>query len=298
MFCKRQYNKITRFMKFNSRLFAGLILFVSALFLSKITAQTSPTFTSSSNAGCSPLVITFTNTSSCGTACLWDFGDGTTTTGCGTVTHTFTNTGCYDITLTSTAPSSCVGSTTMPDMICVVPNPNASFSPTPSVLTQLDPSTQMVNTSTDSDSFFWKFGDGQSSTSINPTHAFPSSAGSYVIELIAISNFGCRDTAYSTVVVEEELLFFVPNSFTPNGDEFNNTFQPIFKSGFDPFDFKMTLFSRWGEIIFETNDALIGWDGTYDGKLVTEGMYTWKIEFKSSKNDARNVVVGHLTILK
>ena len=98
--------------------------------------------------------------------------------------------------------------------------------------------------------------------------------------------------------MEEELIFYVPNTFTPDDDEFNQTFNPVFSSGFDPYDFNMLIFDRWGEVVFETNNAEIGWDGTYHGKLVQEGTYTWKIEFKTSKNDARKIAVGHTNVLR
>jgi gliding motility-associated-like protein len=109
---------------------------------------------------------------------------------------------------------------------------------------------------------------------------------------------GCTDTAYGTVVVQEELIFYVPNTFTPDGDEFNQAFQPVFTSGYDPFDFNLLIFNRWGEVIFESNDARVGWDGTYGGKYVQEGTYTWKIEFKTTKNDARKYTVGHVNVLR
>jgi len=100
------------------------------------------------------------------------------------------------------------------------------------------------------------------------------------------------------VVINEELIYYIPNAFTPDGDEYNNVFQPIFTSGFDPYDFNMLIFNRWGEVIFETNDAKVGWDGTYLGKYVKEGMYNYKITFKLSGSDARKIITGHVSILK
>ncbi|MCC6701263.1 MAG: gliding motility-associated C-terminal domain-containing protein [Fluviicola sp.] len=265
-----------------------------------VTVQptTPPVFTVSDNSGCSPFTVTFTNTSG-GTDCTWQFSDGTTGTGCATITHTFVNVGCYDVTLTTETAIGCTATTTQNNFVCVVPNPNAIFTPNPSLLTTMDATSQMINNSTNATTYAWDFGDGTVSSTVSPTHAFPSDVpGSYVVELIAISPEGCRDTAYATVVVQEELIFYVPNSFTPDGDEFNQTFQPVFTSGFDPFDFNMLIFDRWGEVIFETNNAEFGWDGSYHGKIVKEGTYSWKIEFKTSKSDARKVVVGHVNVLR
>jgi gliding motility-associated-like protein len=60
----------------------------------------------------------------------------------------------------------------------------------------------------------------------------------------------------------------------------------------------MTIYNRWGETVFETNNAAIGWDGTYGGVLVQDGTYTWRIEFKVLENDERMKIHGHVNVLK
>ena len=82
---------------------------------------------------------------------------------------------------------------------------------------------------------------------------------------------------------EEELLYYVPNSFTPDGDGVNDTFLPTFTSGYDPYDYSLLIFNRWGQIVFESHDATKGWNATMgvDGEIVQDGTYTWKIEFKT-----------------
>ena len=96
--------------------------------------------------------------------------------------------------------------------------------------------------------------------------------------------------------MEEELIFYVPNTFTPDDDKFNQTFKPVFYSGYDPLDYTMLIFNRWGEIIWESNDVDVGWDGTYSGQTagggfdVQDGTYTWRIEFKKTAND--ELVIG------
>jgi gliding motility-associated-like protein len=125
--------------------------------------------------------------------------------------------------------------------------------------------------------------------------------GTYVVELIAISPLGCADTTTRAIVVQEELIFYIPNTFTPDGDDFNEYFQAIFTSGYDPYDFNLYIFNRWGEIIWESHDASIGWDGTYGvdrSELVQDGTYTWKIDFKTTMSDERIEVVGHVNVVK
>ena len=90
------------------------------------------------------------------------------------------------------------------------------------------------------------------------------------------------------------MIYYIPNTFTPDGDEFNQLFQPIFTAGYDPYDFNMQIFNRWGEVIYETNDDTVGWDGMYNGKIVQDGIYTWKIEFKTISSDERIMINGHV----
>ena len=94
------------------------------------------------------------------------------------------------------------------------------------------------------------------------------------------------------------LVYYIPNAFTPDGDTYNETFQPVFTSGFDPYDFKLLIFNRWGEVVWESNDASVGWDGTYNGKLVQNGTYVWKVEFKTLSNDERIMRTGHVNVIR
>ena len=155
-----------------------------------------------------------------------------------------------------------------------------------------------INTSTNATNYLWNFGDNQFSILTNPIHEFPDEPGTYTTQLIATDNAGCTDTASVIIEVQDELIYYIPNSFTPTGDKYNEIFKPIFTSGFDPFNYRFYVFNRWGEILFETTDPLSGWDGTYAGKIAKEEVYVYLIEFKSSVTDARFEVSGHFSLLK
>ena len=116
----------------------------------------------------------------------------------------------------------------------------------------------------------------------------------------ASSSLNCSDTAFLDIPYVEGLTYYIPNTFTPDGDLFNQTFKPVFTSGFDPNQFSMKIFNRWGEIIFESRNAQIGWDGTYgiNGNKVPEGSYTYHITYKIPNKDERRIVTGHVTLLK
>jgi gliding motility-associated-like protein len=196
-------------------------------------------------------------------------------------------------TVLGTDVNGCVNSATVE--VTVWPNPNANFS-----ISEQDLMVNFLNQSLGAVDYTWDFGDGSPlSHDENVQHFYAELNGqSYTVILIAESEFGCLDTATRYILSPEPILLYVPNTFTPDYDEFNNNFGPVFYQGFDPYDFTMTIFNRWGEIIFVTHDATIGWDGTYNGKFVQQGTYTWVIEFKTKKNDERKRLSGHVNMIK
>ena len=252
--------------------------------------------------GCEPLEVVFTN-NSVGESdlynCAWDFGDNTTGTSCDTISHVYYE-GSFDVTLTATSFNGCVNSLTLPNYINVEALPDAEFSASDWEITTLDPVVQFYNSSTGATTYSWDFGDGLSgSTEVNPEYTFENETGElYNVTLIAISNFGCIDSVTHMITLTEELIYYVPNAFTPNGDEFNNSFTPIFTSGFDPFDFNFEIYNRWGNLIWQSNDSSVGWDGTFGGNIVQDGVYTWKVSFSTTDTGKRVIDTGHVSVLK
>ncbi len=249
--------------------------------------------------GCVPFTVNLTDLSAPASSSLvWDFGDGTNSTQTGSVSHTYTTVGCFDVTLTTTSAAGCQNTLTIPNFVCANPYAIADASVGDPTHTVIDPSFQFFNNSSNATSYTWNFGDGTGSTETNPSHSYPGTPGSYTVMLAANNQYGCPDTTYLTVVIEDELIFYVPNTFTPDGDEHNNMFTPVFYSGFDPQSFTMLIFDRWGEIIFESHDVNQGWHGTYLDGVVKEGVYTWVIQFKVTESDKKLTQRGHVTLLK
>jgi gliding motility-associated-like protein len=124
--------------------------------------------------------------------------------------------------------------------------------------------------------------------------------GTNQVSVVHYAN-GCisnPQTAYVSVIQCPELLFYIANSFTPDGDEFNNVLRFVFTSGFDPYDFKALIFNRWGETIFETYDATSYWDGTYDNKPCSSGSYTYSIQFGDKNNGQKYSVTGNVNLIR
>lgn len=268
-----------------------------------VTVAPSPTvnFFGDKLSGCAPLTTTFTNNSTGNlTNCQWTFSNGQTVIGCGSISQTFTTPGCYDATLIVTTTDGCTDTLTTSSYICVSVQPTADFYTDPEELTSDLLTADMINTSVGATDYTWTYGDNSGDVSYlqNPSHTFPNVAGTYEIMLVATNAGGCTDTVVRPITMTEELVFYVPNTFTPDANQFNEKFQPVFTSGFDPYDYSLLIFDRWGEVIFESHNSRIGWDGTYGGNIVKDGTYIWKINFRLSISDEHQTHYGNVNLLR
>lgn len=180
--------------------------------------------------------------------------------------------------------------------------PEASFYPRDYEITVLNPSTQFINTSVGATNYTWTFGDGTGeSYEVSPFHEFPAEdPGVYEVQLIASNPFGCVDTAVRYIEIKDEIIIYVPNTFTPDGDNHNNSFKPILTDGFDPQGYTLYIFNRWGQIVFESHDTAYGWNGFYGlgGEKAQDGTYNWKIEVKEEHTTKMHVFVGHVNLIR
>jgi gliding motility-associated-like protein len=207
------------------------------------------------------------------------------------------------MTLTIVNEFGCIDSTSAEDFVCIQPNPLAGFYADNYDLSYLQGATNFWNTSMGAEAYVWDFGDGsQTETTTNAYHEFHSSddffTTTFPVTLYAITEYGCIDTAVLYIDLSPDLIFYVPNAFTPDGDMHNNEFKPIFSSGYSYENYTLLIFNRWGEVVFETETIEDGWDGTYVGNKVQDGVYTWKINVRNSVNDERHEFIGHVSLLK
>lgn len=103
---------------------------------------------------------------------------------------------------------------------------------------------------------------------------------------------GC--SAQDDINISFDAVIYVPNTFTPDGNLFNPVFKP---EGGNITEFHMIIFNRWGEIMFESYNFNIGWDGTYGGQVCQDGTYIWVIEYKDI-NNKKDRLIGHINLLK
>ncbi|GAB4453976.1 MAG: hypothetical protein OHK0036_17290 [Bacteroidia bacterium] len=273
---------------------------VNAYFTVSVTPSPPSTFTADITKGCPPVHVNFTadyyNTSF---TYSWNLGNGQTATGY-SVSTTYSNTGYYDVSLT-VSNGACSSSTTYTNYIQVYPYPIADFIANPWVTTEFEPTVSFTSTSQGAITYNWffsDFGSGANNTSNlqNPVHTF-SQAGTYSVALVVYNQYGCRDMVIKTIVVEPEFHIYIPNVFTPDGNNINDVF--ICKGmGIDVNNFEMMIFDRWGELIFKTTDFYEGWDGTVKGKKnkATQDVYVYKIKVYDLKG-RKHEYVGHVTCL-
>jgi gliding motility-associated-like protein len=139
----------------------------------------------------------------------------------------------------------------------------------------------------------WYFSDGGSSILINPSHVFES-PGEYTVTLVATDAKGCVDSITKPISIYEEFYVYIPNSFFPDGDRYNDFFSGSFV-GVNWI--KMEIFNRWGESLFYTEDQDFKWDGTYQNKRVPDGTYTWKLTYKPNRG-IDEMMTGHVNVLR
>lgn len=260
----------------------------------------SANFSTDITSGCTPLSVNFTNLSANSVTCNWNFGDGNLGTGCGTVSHTYTNGGTFSPILTITDNNGCSAQFSQSNLITAEPQPQASFIPSPSELSVNDQTSTMVNTSTGASSYSWVFPGNVTSTATSPSFTFDLTEGETAeVILFAYSAGGCLDSASAIISLTEELIFYAPNAFTPNSDEFNGIFMPIMTQGFSEASYQLTIFDRWGEVVFVSQDIHTGWDGTNrSGRVCQDGVYIYKIEYARKNVDETATFEGHVNLLR
>lgn len=266
-------------------------------------------FTSDTNALCVPGIIQFTDNSVTGnpndpiTSWNWNFGDGFYSSE-ENPAHLYTAPLSYPVTLTVTTSGGCTNNNlSAPLTINGNPYPTAAFALNGVNLNLPYDVLTTTNQSTGATSYIWSFGDGQTSTLAEPQHLF-TSLGSFQVQLVAISDQGCTDTAfsYSEVTTDADVVF--PSGFTPNIDGSNGGFYDetsMENNVFFPYtsgvtEYRLEIYNRWGQVIFVSEDVKQGWDGYFNGKLCQQDVYIWKafIKLNNGKKFEKN---GSLTLL-
>ena len=253
----------------------------------------------SSENSCLPATITFENLSDPINEeydIEWNFGDGNFGSGV-SPTHTYETVGTFPISLSVMSPFGCEIDTSFGDLITTLPSPVADFTFSPDRVSRLDPVVTFTDLSSDAIRWDWLFGDFGISRERNPIYTFPSS-GEQQIQLIVTGQNLCSDTILSSLIVIPDIAFKLPNAFTPNGDGVNDTFFGVGNAEDAP-EFYFSIWNRYGELIFETEDANAEWNGRKNniGEDAPNGVYVVKgryVNFNSEVFDFQ----GFVTVIR
>lgn len=229
----------------------------------------------------------------------WNFGDEGSlgnTTAIQNPVHLFSGPGLYTISLEVESADGCVNDTTKTDYVEVYALPYASFLMDPEVTNILDATISFTDVSVgDIANWNWSFGTGDQSTDQNPIYTYEDT-GTYTVWLHVTTIHGCEDDTQREVVIEPDFMFYVPNAFSPNNDRRNDTFRG-YGEGVDWDTYQMTIYDRWGEEIFYTNDIDTPWNGWYKDMPVEAGVYVFMIKIFDLKGEL-HTYRGHVTLVR
>ena len=263
------------------------------------TEVTFANFTAVDSAGCGPYLAQFTNLSlGENLSYFWSFGNGQTSTE-ENPSVTFDVGGPYDVTLTVTNAFGCTSTMVESGYIVSYASPNAAFTISSTGVDYYSGLVEFINNSVNAQFYTWDFGHfSNGSTEVNPTYYYPQwTEGDYIVTLVATDTNGCSDQAQLLISSSETVRLNVPNTVTIDDNGLNELFFPVFSNFEEILNFKLEIFNRWGELIFETKDIQGGWNGTYNGVPVQSGTYTWKVTYKDLDGFDYQAV-GHINVLR
>jgi len=226
----------------------------------------------------------------------WNFGDGNESIE-RNPNHLYSGLGNYLVILIAESSDHCLDTFQLSASPFAIPI--AQFTMNKTFLNEYDNEVQFTDVTTDNIvSWNWNLGDGNTATSSIVNHLY-SDIANYSIIMEVTNAFGCSDTTIQNLQLQESIFVYVPNTFTPNGDEFNNHFKPILTgAGIDYSTYQIQLFNRWGQLIWESQNINDYWDGTLDGNSCQIGTYSWEISFFNSINEKTEFYRGHVNLVR
>ncbi len=251
--------------------------------------------------GCAPATIYFNNLSNPIDETyhiVWYFGDGDSSVNVISPSHLYTKAGEYNVRVEITSPVGCFVSKEFPKLIVVDAPPTADFEFTPNTnLSNFNNKVQFLDKSTGAAHWNWQIGSNFNTLEQNPSYTFLDT-GRMLIRLLVTHPSGCRDSITKELDIRPEVNWYMPNAFSPNGDGKNDDF---FGKGFlnGASNFKMAIWNRWGELVFETSNPNDKWNGEQrnNGGMSPEGVYIYVVTFTGPRGES-NEFKGYATIVR
>ena len=247
--------------------------------------------------GCAPYQAVFTNTSIAGQKYYWNFGDESPIDSVDvSPTHLYNNVGTYTISLIAVDSSTCNVVDSFSLTITVQGKPTAGFTYEPVPPQPPNTPTVFTDGSTPAVKYQWLFGDGTSETKTTPdtvVHLY-NKTDTFRACLVVTNASGCSDTVCHPVPAVINPLLDVPNAFTPGRFGQNAIIKVV---GFGITHMVWRIYNRWGQVVFESEDANIGWDGTYRGVLQPMDVYAYTLEAEYS-DGSHTSKKGDITLIR
>ena len=262
-------------------------------------------FSGDSLAGCPTLCTNFTDkgTIASGTITKWSWHfDAADSSTAQNPRHCFPIPGKYTIGLKETSDKGCVAMDSIVQYIDAYPKPTAAFTYAPTTVTSNTPMVNFIDESTGASVWNWSIPDTSpllpviKSNLKDPSKSYYGAQGVFCTLLKVKNTGGCTDSVTHCINVGPEFTFYIPDAFSPNGDNVNDLFYPK-GSGLQPSSFRMSIYDRWGKLMFWTNDITKGWDGTNAGTNCTQDVYSYLITVKDDF-DKTHSFNGHITLIR
>jgi gliding motility-associated-like protein len=271
----------------------------SNIYIAPVNVKPMPVanFISSEIVTCEPSLIHFTNLSEndgLPMNFVWDFGNGKSSTSTNPEIL-YSNAGSYAVKLRVNSSNGCFNEYNIPNLVTVHPTPTAGFNLNPQVLNISFPEVEVTAVSANADDCTYYFGNGDTLNVFEGLYSYPDT-GSYTIKQVLSNNFGCRDSAVQEIRVDLGYKVYIPTAFTPNDDGLNDVFRVY---GEDFASYSISIYNRWGELLYTSYDHENGWDGKIrlSDEKVPGGSYVYTIKL-TDKYGLPYTYRGEITVLR
>lgn len=269
----------------------------------EVKAKPSSKFVVASPEGCDEHCVEFLNTSVANATSIvnteWVFSNGESNVELSPIVcfsnKSNTVDSSYSVTLYVQNDLGCIDTLVRENYITVYHNPVAIFTPTTLEENMYESEFKMINQSIGADGYIWDLGDSSRSEEFEPIHVY-SDTGIYYITLVSYTLNNCMDTTKNSIRVTPVISVFIPNTFSPNGDDVNDVFK--FEGyGIVTEDFEFSVFDRWGTKLYYTNQIDLGWDGRYKGTMSQQDTYLYRLSCTDSFGEVHEFK-GHVNLIK
>lgn len=224
---------------------------------------------------------------------LWSFGD-EYVSDLQSPFHTYKKIGNYYTSIIVSSSNGCKDTFELPTVVAVQQLPTAGFDVDPKDTSIFYANINLTDYSKNTSACKMLWGDNSSEGDCSGVHTYKE-PGVYQIMQIA-ENKGCFDTAFASVVIRPDFVFWLPNAFTPGESEgLNDIYKPTVVGAHD---YRFQIFDRWGLQLFETNNLEEGWNGYIHSQLCQSDVYVYKIDFTDDVKLKRHHYVGHFTLVR